>query len=147
MTAESISSLICSALRRPNCTIINGAAVSWGTVNSRVFAVPAMAVADIEKISRCRALACNLVKVDGETPEGLHFHTSFLVASITSGPGTLHANTDRGELVSHSVREGDVIVIPRGALHVFSTQSGNPMEYIALEFADGEIDYQAHHSA
>ena len=49
------------------------------------------------------------------------------------------------EDMSLPVRNGDVVVLPRGARHVFRCAKGQRMEYIALEFSDDKTDYQAHH--
>jgi cupin len=43
------------------------------------------------------------------------------------------------------VTQGDVIVLPRNAYHVFRCATGNKMAYIALEFSDHKTDFQAHH--
>lgn len=56
----------------------------------------------------------------------------------------LHNRHPSSDNYEDPVSVGDLVVIPRGAPHVFSTELGGLMEYIALEFSDAEIDYQAH---
>src|ERR1017187_6196909 len=49
------------------------------------------------------------------------------------------------EEIGLRVNEGDIVVLPRGAYHVFRCAPGRKMEYIAFEFSDQQTDYQAHH--
>ena len=49
------------------------------------------------------------------------------------------------EEMGFALTAGDVVVLPRGAFHVFRCFTNGRMEYIALEFSDYQTDYQAHH--
>ena len=89
-------------------------------------------------------LTASVVRVSGPTGEPLHYHTSFVVGVVVHGRGVLHHRTSGGAQVDDIASEGDIVVIPRGAAHVFSTENGGSMDYIALEFSDQKIDYQAH---
>ena len=126
------------------CSILHGRGNDWNTMNSVVFSIPAMTQSDLATICSPKNVTCSLVRVMGPTAEPLHFHTSYIVGLIVSGEGILLnrgiGNFDRSDVVSI----GDIVVIPRGAPHVFTTRPEGRMEYIALEFSDREIDYQAH---
>lgn len=140
----ALPSKIIESLGNPQATVFIGAAMQWDTPNSLVLSVPALATAELQSICDPNNLSTSLVRVSGPTTEPLHFHTSNIVGVAVRGEGTFYCATVDGEECTQRVTAGDIVVIPRGALHVFTTESGGLLEYVALEFSAGKIDYQAH---
>jgi oxalate decarboxylase/phosphoglucose isomerase-like protein (cupin superfamily) len=133
-------------LQSPICQVCPGAAHSWETDNSIVMSIA-------ELTTKALAVACipewmtaSIVRVSGPTVHPLHFHTSYVIGVVVHGLGTLHMRNEAGDDVEKEVRNGDIVYIPRGAFHVFSTEPGGSMDYVAFEFSDRPIDYQAHYT-
>jgi quercetin dioxygenase-like cupin family protein len=139
-----------SLFKKSVCTLIHGKSRKWESSNSTVFSCPALDLNGVfARESRLEAGA-SLVSIDGEADEDLHFHTSHLLGTVVRGEGFLCvptdlANAQAGRISRIPVQPGDVVVIPRGALHIFQCEVGKRLEYIALEVSDSPIDYQKHH--
>lgn len=82
----------------------------------------------------------SLVTINGPSDEPPHFHLSHVLGIVVSGTGVVRD----GESRRKKVIDGDLVVIPKGVLHYFETAQGEELKWIALEFNDGEIDYQKH---
>ena len=141
---DHLSTELVSALRGTKCSIFPGRGREWRTPNSTVASIPALALADLASVCDVLNLTMSIVRVNGMTHEGLHYHSSNIIGLIVSGGGDLRYELAEGSDTKRGVVEGDLVVIPRGAYHVFETQAGSAMDYIAFEFSDAELDYQAH---
>lgn len=130
--------LIADLLRRASCAVIPEAGRVVIMSNSEVRSAPPVRVSAVFPDVASNVTA-SLVLVSGRTDEAPHYHTSHLIGAIVNGRGQLR--TPEG---CHSVSPGDIVVIPRGALHVFEAETEQPMSYIAYEVSDAEIDYQKH---
>jgi oxalate decarboxylase/phosphoglucose isomerase-like protein (cupin superfamily) len=127
-----------------HCTVLRGRGQEWATPNSVVASIPALTLEILSSACLPKNLTASIVKVAGPTHEPMHFHTSYIVGLVVAGSGSLLSQDASGQEARERVISGDVVIIPRGALHVFVTEAEEAMDYIALEFSDGELDYQAH---
>lgn len=124
--------------------MLHSAGNRWGTVNSEVLSIPALSLTVLAGACSPENLTCSIVRVAGPSNEPVHYHTSYIVGLVVRGEGILQHRAKGRETVHEKASAGDVVIIPRGAVHVFSTVEGGEMDYIAIEFSDQEIDYQAH---
>ena len=87
-------------------------------------------------------LGLNVVIIDGNEidKEGLHVHLSHIIAVVFDGEGTLYYENEKGERVEAVAKKGDIVIVPRGAMHYFTGK----ISFSAFEFSD-VIDYQKHH--
>lgn len=141
---EDQATAIATYLPLDHCTILRARGQEWSTPNSLVASIPALTLGELATACRPANLTASIVKVAGPTPEPMHFHTSCIVGLVVRGSGTLLYRDGSGQDGREQVACGDVVIIPRGALHVFVTGASEAMDYIALEFSDRELDYQAH---
>jgi oxalate decarboxylase/phosphoglucose isomerase-like protein (cupin superfamily) len=131
------------------CVVYKNAANTWKTANSTVTSSPIIDVLQIFNGTKAAAnVAVNFVSIRGTICEPLHYHTSHLIGVVIHGDGVLKSATDEKEsnLRELQVGAGDVILIPRGAYHIFDCEASGGLDYIALEFSDHDIDYQKHWS-
>jgi quercetin dioxygenase-like cupin family protein len=142
--AEERGVTIADYLSLRHCTVLKGRGQAWTTPNSLVASVPALSLGALSTACPPSNLTTSIVKVAGPTHEPMHFHTSFIVGLVVTGSGILRFQNAARREAAERVECGDVIIIPRGALHVFITADAETMDYIALEFSDKELDYQAH---
>ena len=133
-------------LETGTCAVYKNAANTWKTANSTVTSSPIVDVWHIFEGTRAANVAVNIVSIRGTSGEPLHYHTSHLIGVVVKGDGMLRSATDKREsnLKDWQVAAGDVILIPRGAYHMFECEPSGNLDYIALEFSDHEIDYQKH---
>lgn len=141
---DQISLKLALALRRPTCSVFRAAGQKWETPNSSVASVPGLGFPALKAACDPRNFTVSIVRVSGPTPEPLHYHISHIVGLVVSGRGELRYESEDGSESTFEANEGDLVVIPKGAYHVFETKCGSPMEYIAFEFSEAELDYQAH---
>ena len=120
--------------------------LKWSSANSDVVSLPSFDFKRIFGKLPQRNLACSLVSISGPTDEDLHFHTSDVIGLVTKGRGRLR-HIEAGKCQATDVVVGDICVIPSRVLHLFDTEPGGLIEYIALEASSHEIDYQKHWSA
>ena len=113
-----------------------------------VYSTPVIDASRLFPKSERRECAASLVCIKGRSGEDLHYHTSHIVGFITRGEGSLRlpAKSGNGE-TELPVRAGDVVIIPRGALHMFECAVAQEMDYLALEVSEVAIDYQKHWQA
>jgi quercetin dioxygenase-like cupin family protein len=130
-------------LLKKSCSIVECAATSWSSGNSTVCSIPSFAVKEFFQPGLDVNVTASLVRINGGGEEPLHFHTSHLVGLVVRGSGVFRWADERGAEIRSAVTEGDLVVIPRGALHFFEA-TGVGLDYIALELSDAVIDYQKH---
>lgn len=126
-----------------HCTVLPHLAFAWGTGNSVVVSVPTLSVVPLFPMAPELNVTASLVSIQGDSPEPLHFHTSHLMGLVVRGSGDFRWEVE-GEERTAEVCTGDVVIIPRGALHFFNCLPGGSLDYVALEVSDGPIDYQKH---
>jgi quercetin dioxygenase-like cupin family protein len=90
-------------------------------------------------------IGVSLVKVLRKSAEPLHFHSSHIVGIVTVGTGYLRVPGPDDKEQQFEVRTGDIVVIPRGAPHMFECEGETTLEYVAMELSDQPIDYQKHY--
>ena len=137
------------ALSRWNdCSFCPAMTHEWESANSSVVSLPAFNFGRMFGQTDFQNIACSLVSISGPTDESLHFHTSHVVGVVTSGAGRLR-HTAIGKLNEQQtlLKAGDVAFIPKNCLHLFDTDEGGHINYIAFELSEGEIDYQKHWKA
>lgn len=131
---------IAELLKLKKCTILKKWPRSTDAGNSVVTSAPPLKLdgvfSDLSKVE----ITTSLVQIKGPSDEPLHFHSSHLVGLVVRGHG--YMRTDDWE--SAYVKQGDVVVIPRGVNHYFTCESGTEMDYISYEISDTPIDYQKH---
>jgi quercetin dioxygenase-like cupin family protein len=126
-----------------HCSVLKGAAREWHSANSRVLSLPALRLADAH-VPLFEAGA-SIVCISGPSTETLHYHSSHLVGIVTRGAGWLRVpGKDEGSTTRLPISCGDVVVIPKGVLHLFDCDPEAEMDYVALEVSYGPIDYQKH---
>ena len=144
MGTDDLGLAIAEALQATRCTVFPGAGRRWRTPNSKVMSVPSLPMAAFACVCDVRNATTSIVRVSGTTPESLHYHTSHVIGLAVGGVGLLRTVSAAGSEESRPIESGDIVVIPKGALHVFESPESGSMEYIAFEFSDGALDYQAH---
>jgi mannose-6-phosphate isomerase-like protein (cupin superfamily) len=150
----------------PQAGIVSG--LSW-EINTNHWAGWNSSWFDIDKIAdACFPLfstrgqihvALNYVEIVGNLPSGEkpHYHNSHVVAMVVDGSGILlYARTGVDQKTGkrtalenvHTIpaHAGDIIVIPRNALHVFDAPRSS-LKYVALEIGETpeHVDHQMHH--
>lgn len=123
------------------CTIIKNFATSWSTGNSVVNSAPIVNLKgvfpDLDKTN----VTASIVHIEGVDDEDVHYHTSHVIGYTFAGEGKFL--TSRAvDAPIFDVKAGDVVIIPRGAMHYFV--SDTTMDWLALEISDMSIDYQKH---
>jgi mannose-6-phosphate isomerase-like protein (cupin superfamily) len=134
------------ALTSRECSIIKGGSAVWGTPSSSVESIPAIDISLLGlDVTRCQ-VATSVVTVRGRLNEELHYHRSHVIGLGVKGSGILRtASPDRlSDERRLSIVPGDIVLIPRGALHLFETEENSEFVYVGLEFSDEPIDYQSH---
>lgn len=134
-------------LERTECVVYKGVANIWEAGNSTVTSSPAIDIFNIFSSTERIEVAVNLVSVQDISEEPLHYHSSHLIGVIVRGKGVLltsKINNRQEAIEKTAVSVGDVVVIPRGANHIFQCNYSEELHYIALEFSDKAIDYQKH---
>jgi quercetin dioxygenase-like cupin family protein len=132
-----------SALGTDHCSLFKGAALQWNSANSKVLSMPALRLSDTQ--GSLVETGASIVCIAGPSNEPLHYHSSHLVGVVTRGSGWLCVpGLDKAVPARLPVSSGDVVVIPKGALHLFDCDPDTEMDYVALEVSDGPIDYQKH---
>ncbi len=128
-------------LKEMKCTILKNFATSWSTGNSVVSSAPVVNLkgifADLDKAN----VTASLVHIEGVDDEDVHYHTSHVIGYTVSGEGKFLTSRESDAPIFNVVA-GDVVIIPRGAMHYFVSDS--QMDWIALEISDMPIDYQKH---
>lgn len=139
---------IVRAIRSPFCTVFKGAVGSYERDNSVVFASQFFPLFrtyfdTFPEMGQDMNVGITYLKISGSrSNEPLHYHTADIVGLITVGSGVL-LYENNGERREEAV-EGDMIVIPKGALHCFDCSPGKDLHYAAILLGK-EIDYQRHH--
>jgi quercetin dioxygenase-like cupin family protein len=134
------------ALSRWNdCSFCPAMTHEWESTNSSVVSLPAFNFGRMFGTTNFQNIACSLVSISGPTDEALHFHTSHVVGVVTSGAGRLR-HTAIGKSIERQtvLKTGDVAFIPKNCLHLFDTDEGGHINYVAFEVSEDEIDYQKH---
>ncbi len=150
-TSETLTSEDCNAefitaaLQANYCTLICEYSQSWNTENSIVTSLPIIDLMQVFNDSLLKLATASVVEINGPLPERepVHYHLSHVIGMVFEGRGKLIAHLD-GEAVS--VNPGDLVIIPRGAMHFFETEEGGIMKWIAMELSDRPIDYQKHYA-
>lgn len=157
-TNKSFLEKVFNALERKQCIVLPQDASLESPGNSDVYSIPEPISLDF--INQCIPhfenlygekrklqlsdfkLGLNVVIIDGNEidKEGLHVHLSHIIAVVFDGEGTLYHENEKGEQVETIARKGDIVVVPRGAMHYFTGK----ISFSAFEFSD-VIDYQKHH--
>lgn len=138
------SNVIEELFSRKECEVLKSSQHEWNSGNSTVSSTPPVDLAGIFGSSHIE-VGASVVRIVGESGEPLHFHSSHLVGLVVRGSGWLcRPNEQDGGISRRATARGDVVIIPRGALHLFECDRDGELEYIALEFSDGPIDYQKH---
>ena len=148
--AELLRAANDSAPGAPKCRVFSGAAQEWKTPSSDVLSSPVLSVSEV--FASAARVAVSLVSVRhaaGVGTEPLHYHSSHVIGVGVRGMGWLRVV--KNDFQQHhstferlSVEAGDVVLIPRGALHLFECEPAGEFAYIALEISDQPIDYQQH---
>jgi len=133
-------------LKTPECVVIRRGSASWQTPTSAVESIPAISLSALGLDPKRIEVATSVVTVRGGSDEDLHFHSSHVVGLAIRGSGVLRTASrqsprDERRLV---LEPGDLVLIPRGALHLFETNDSPEFVYVGLEFSDAPIDYQQH---
>lgn len=127
------------------CSFASAMTHEWRSANSCVVSLPAFNFERMFGNGSFQNIACSLVSISGPTDETLHFHTSHVVGVITSGAGRLRHKVIGGASELQTILQtGDVAFIPMGCLHLFDTDEGGHINYIAFEVSETAIDYQKH---
>jgi quercetin dioxygenase-like cupin family protein len=134
--------------RHKRCVVFKGAGRAQKTGNSILVSSHVVDILQVlNNASRIEATVSS-VAIKGTSNEPLHYHTSHLIGLVVSGQGYLLISKEDVEndgVDRVPVTVGDVVVIPRGAYHIFECDPNGELDYIALEFSDEAIDYQKHH--
>jgi hypothetical protein len=131
--------------RRDDCSFYPSMTHEWKSSNSSVVSLPAFNFDRMFGQTDFQNIACSLVSISGPTDEALHFHTSHVIGVITSGAGRLRHRAIGGVgEIQTTLKNGDVAFIPRNCLHLFDTDQGGHINYIAFEVSEDLIDYQKH---
>lgn len=130
-------------LEKKECIFWVASSEKWSTANSTVDSSPVIRIAEIYRDIGDVEVAISLVDVSPVTGEPLHYHASHVVGVVIEGEASFRYQK-AGKEVRVKVVRGDVVLVPEGAYHVFECSLGQHMKYMALEFADKEIDYQQH---
>ena len=139
---------ISRAIRNPQCTVFKGAVGTYERDNSIVFASQFFPLFQtyldtFPEAGKDLNVGITYLKIKGSrSGEPLHYHTADIIGLITVGRGVL-LYENNGEQREEAV-EGDMIVIPKGALHCFDCNPGEDLHYAAILLGK-EIDYQRHH--
>jgi len=142
--------IISELFLRKDCAVFKSGGHEWWSSNSTVLSTPIVQLFGMFASDNVE-LGASIVRISGESGEPLHFHSSHLVGLVIRGEGwlCLPALTGGAPLSNVNVRrvrvqQGDIAIIPRGALHLFECNSTAEMDYLAVEFSDCPIDYQKH---
>lgn len=131
----------------PRCAVIQGGSQVWSTPSSDVLSTPVLRVSEVFAIQSV-SIAASLVSVrysPTAVEEQLHYHSSHVVGIGARGAGWLRIpGTAQGQFDRLPVSAGDVVVIPKGGLHIFECDPRSEFDYVALELSDTSIDYQQH---
>lgn len=134
-------------LKGTDCAVYKRAALLWRDGNSAVTSSPAVDLLRLFKAAGRVEVAVNFVSIQGACGEPLHYHTAHLIGVVVRGGGYLltgKGENKQGEVDMTPVAVGDLVVIPRGAYHIFECKPSGGLDYVALEFSDAAIDYQKH---
>jgi mannose-6-phosphate isomerase-like protein (cupin superfamily) len=138
-----IEHFISTSLEENFCTLVRGFSESWTTDNSRVTSLPVLNLLNVFKDADVQLATASVVEINGPLPEdeGVHYHLSHVVGMVFEGVGSIISHVE-GESVE--VHEGDLVIIPRGVMHFFTSTPGHVMRWVAMEVSDRPIDYQKH---
>ena len=134
--------------RHKRCVVFKEAGRAQKTGNSVLVSSPVVDILQVLNNASWIEATVSSVAIKGTSNEPLHYHTSHLIGLVVSGEGYLlisKENVENDGIDRVPVTVGDVIVIPRGAYHIFECDPTGELDYIALEFSDEAIDYQKHH--
>lgn len=151
MVNESNESRIKQALAMPYASIIRDNYVEWESKsnNSTMISTPKFSLTEVvnQFFGDDVNVECNVnaIYVDGpiDPEEKPHYHDSWVVGIIQKGDGKfIYEKLPKTEFITESVGKGDIIVIPKGAKHVFEADD---LLYAAFEFGkEGDVHYQRH---
>lgn len=147
---KDVGRKILEALQVPKCEVVGSVqGLTYKTGNSQIICTPQLVVADVLALHDRAKISVNFVFIQGEANEAPHIHHSHVIALVLSGTGELlhlPSGSDSKNKPSTVVAEaGDIVVIPKGVLHIFNCNRGQNLLYAALEIADRDIDYQKHY--
>ena len=123
------------------CTAIKNFATSWSTGNSVVSSAPIVNLTGVFPDLGKTNITASLVHIEGVDDEDVHYHTSHVIGYVVSGEGKFMVSREKDSPI-FGISAGDVVVIPRGAMHYFISET--KMDWIGLEISDLPIDYQKH---
>lgn len=130
-------------LDKKECVFWKNSSELWVTENSTVESSPVIKLEEIYEAIQEIRVAISLVDVKPKKGEPLHYHDSHVIGVITEGNAVFRYKKNNEEK-QIAVEQGDVVLIPENAYHVFECDDTQKMKYMALEFASKEIDYQKH---
>jgi mannose-6-phosphate isomerase-like protein (cupin superfamily) len=139
---EPVSQSLSNLLRKTECTVLVGAGYPWASKEARVMSSPIIELFQVFDAASVIESAVSFVSVTRSKHTELHYHDSHSIGMIVGGAGSLivpdKANTVAG-ISTVLVKAGDVVTIPRGALHALECEPSGRLDFIALEFRDSSI--------
>jgi quercetin dioxygenase-like cupin family protein len=136
---NNVSMLIASE----ECYLWKGSSEFWSTENSNVESSPVLLLEEVFRNIGGVRVAVSYVDVLPKIGEPLHYHISTVIGIVVAGKAVFRFRR-KGEEEMIDVEKGDVFLIPKYAYHVFECAGEQSMQYVGLEFADQDIDYQRH---
>jgi quercetin dioxygenase-like cupin family protein len=127
-------------LKKATCTLMPADARTTSTGNSVLTVGYLVNLADgLFPDPSIVKMTASLVEIRGQSEEDMHYHTSHIVGIVVHGSGYLRV--PEGKLPA---KKGDMVIIPRKAMHYFDCDPDGELTYVSLEVSDTEIDYQKH---
>jgi oxalate decarboxylase/phosphoglucose isomerase-like protein (cupin superfamily) len=122
--------------------VLAGAGYTWTSKEASVMSSPIIGLLQLFHDASEIESAVSFVSVTRSNHTELHYHDSHSIGMIVGGAGSLivpdNANTAEG-LSRVVVKAGDVVTIPRGALHALECEPYGKLDFISLEFRDSSI--------
>ena len=144
--SENITTRILEAIRTGECALFKKATLEQDTHSSKVYSLPSLPVLQLFNCDRPINTSTNFMVISGGLDEALHYHTSHVFGFVVRGEGVFCLRKKGVKRETRlPVSSGDLVVIPRGALHLFECEKGQ-LEVVTLEVSDRDLDYQSHYS-
>lgn len=133
--SQSLSNL----LSKTECTVLPGAGYTWTSKGARVMSSPIIELLQLFHHAGEIESAVSFVSVTRSKHTELHYHDSHSIGMIVGGAGSLIVPDKTSGLSRVIVKAGDVVTIPRGALHALECEPYGKLDFISLEFRDSSI--------
>jgi mannose-6-phosphate isomerase-like protein (cupin superfamily) len=126
-------------LRQTKCAVLKDCSFTWVTSESKVTSSPIIEILDVLDAPANVSVMVSFVSITESNKSELHYHDTHSIGVIVSGSGTLvvpKQGYTRDRLRRMPLTVGDVVAIPRGALHVLECDPNGRLDFIALDFCD-----------